>query len=84
VSPPTAADIGPAKRVAALGKAIVHANAKPVSELQKRILVGSARRLGLTAQQQEDLSKTETVLAADAELLKLEAQLAVQREIKKL
>lgn len=81
---PTAADIGPAKRVAALGQAIVHANAKPVSELQKRILVGSAKRMGLTTQQQEYLSKTDTVLAADAELLKLEAQLVVQRERKKL
>ena len=81
---PTAADIGPAKRVAALGKAIANANAKPVSELQKRILVGSAKRLGLTADQQKAILETGTVLAADAEILKLEAQLVVRREMKKL
>ena len=39
LAPPRAA-VGLAKRLAALGKALVHANEKPVSELQKRILVG--------------------------------------------
>ena len=67
----------------ALGTAIVHANAKPVSELQKRILVGAAKRLGLSTADQEKIAATNTALGADAELVKLEAQLAAKRAVKR-
>jgi phospholipase C len=80
---PGAAEIGVARRAAALGTAIAHANTKPVSDLQKRILIGAARRLGLDEAEQEQLGKTETALGADAELLKLEAQLAMKRAAKR-
>jgi phospholipase C len=76
---PGAAEIGVAKRVAALGTAIVHANEKPVSELQKRLLLGAAKRLGLSPEQQGAVEKADTSLTADAELVKLEAQLAAKR-----
>jgi hypothetical protein len=45
---PAAAQIRVARRAAALGKALAHANAKPVSDLQKKILLGAAKRLGRT------------------------------------
>jgi phospholipase C len=80
---PGAADIGVARRAAAVGAAIVHAKSKPVSDLQKRILVGSAKRLGLTRTQQEKIGGSNTALEADAELLKLEAQLALKRSMKR-
>jgi hypothetical protein len=79
---PGAASIGVAKRAAALGTAIAHAKSKPLSDLQKRILVGSAKRLGLTQTQQQEAANTQTSLDADAELLKLEAQLVVRRAVK--
>jgi len=65
---PGAAEIGVAKRVAALGTAIAHANAKPISDMQKRLLVGAAKRLGLSPEQQGAVEKTETALGADTEL----------------
>jgi len=80
---PAAAEIGPARRAAALSKAIAHANSKPVSGLQERILVGAAKRLGLSPAQQEEIGKTETALGADAELLKFEAQLEMKRTMKR-
>jgi phospholipase C len=39
---PAAEKIGIERRAAALGAAITHANAKPISEVQRRILIGSA------------------------------------------
>ena len=80
---PRAAGIGVGKRVAALGTAMVHANAKPVSDLQRRVLIGAAKRLGLSAAQQAKVGKTKTALGADAELLKFEAQLAEKRAMKR-
>jgi hypothetical protein len=43
-----AAGIGVAQRGAALGTAIMHAKAKPLSNLQIKIMIGTAKRLGLT------------------------------------
>jgi hypothetical protein len=57
---PAAAQIGVARRAAALGKALAHAKAKPVSDLQKKILLGVAKRLGLSPAQQEAVEATET------------------------
>lgn len=79
---PGAASIGIAKRVAAVGEAIVHAQSKPLSELQKIILMGAAKRLGLTQAQQQEIASVQTSLDADAELLKFEAQLAAKRALK--
>lgn len=76
---PGATEIGVAKRVAALGTAIVHANEKPISELQKRVLRGAAKRLGLSPGEQESIQQANTNLSADTELIKLEAQLAAKR-----
>jgi len=81
---PGAATIGLEKRVVALGAAIAHAQSKPISGLQQKILVGSAKRLGLSEEQQRRIAGTSTSLEADAELLKLEAQLGMKRARKKL
>jgi hypothetical protein len=78
---PGARDIGVTQRVEALGSAIVHANAKPVSDLQRRILVGSAKRLGLSEREQQEIAKTRTSLAADAQLLKFETELVTKRTV---
>lgn len=79
-----AGEFGVARRAEALGTAIVHANAKPISDLQKRILVGAAKRLGLSTADQEKIAATNTALGADVELVKLEAQLAAKRAVKRL
>jgi hypothetical protein len=76
---PAAAQIGVARRAASLGKALARANAKPVPDLQKKILLGAAKRLGLSPAQQEAVEATETALGADAQLLKFEAQLEMKR-----
>jgi len=81
---PGAEEIGVAKRVAALGSVIVHANEKPVSGLQKRLLRGAAKRLGLSPEEQGAIEKADTNLSADAELVKLEAQLAAKRVASRL
>jgi hypothetical protein len=47
---------------------------KPFSDLQKRILVGAAKRLGLSAQAQQEIASARTAVEADALLLKFEAQ----------
>lgn len=81
---PAAAEFGVAKRVAALGTAIIHSDSKPVPYLQKRILVGAAKRLGLSSAEHEEIGKTKTALGADAELLKFEARLAANRAARHL
>jgi hypothetical protein len=67
---PAATQIEVTRRAAALGKALAHANAKPVSDLQNKILLGAAKRLGLSPAQQEAVEATET---AHAQPLKFEA-----------
>ena len=76
---PGAASVGVAKRVAVLGTAILQAKAKPLSGLQKQILIGSAKRLGLPQKQQQEIANARTAMEADADLLKFEAELAVKR-----
>jgi phospholipase C len=76
---PGAAEIGVAKRVAALGTIMVHANEKSISGLQKRLLGGAAKRLGLSPEEQVAIQQAKTNLSADTELVKLEAQLAAKR-----
>jgi hypothetical protein len=52
--------------------------------LQKRILFGAAKRLGLSAQAQQEIASARTAVEADALLLKFEAQVSVTRAEKKL
>lgn len=81
---PAAEEIGMARRAAAVGTAIMHANAKPISEVQKRILIGSARRLGLSLSEQEEIAKTPNALEADAELLRFEGQFKAKQAVKNI
>jgi phospholipase C len=81
---PAAAEIGVAKRVAAVGEAILHAKSKPLSELQKKIMIGAAKRLGMPEDQQQNLAATSNVFDADAELVKFEAELALRRAVKRI
>ncbi len=82
--PPAAADITVVQRAEALGSALVHAKSKPLSDLQKRILTGSAKRLRLSAQAQQEIASAQTAVEADALLLKFEAQVSVKRAMKHL
>ena len=84
VLPPAAADVTVVQRAEALGTTLVHAKSKPLSDLQKRILVGSARRLGISAQAQQEIAGAQTAVEADALLLKFEAQMSVKRAVKAL
>ena len=81
---PASADISVSRRVEALGSVLAHAKSKPLSDLQKRVLVGAAKRLGLAAQAQQEIASARTAVEADALLLKFEAQMSVTRAKKKL
>lgn len=82
ILPPAAADVTVVERAEALGTTLFHAKSKPLSGLQRRILVGSAKRLGLSGQAQQEIASAQTAIDADALLLKFEAQLAVNRAVK--
>lgn len=84
ISHPAAAAVTVVQRAEALGTALVHAKSKPLSDLQKRILVGSAKRLGLSTQAQQEIATAQTAVEADALLLKFEAQMSVKRAMKHL
>ena len=81
---PAAPEITVVQRVEALGTTLVHAQSKPLSDLQKRILVGAAKRLGISAQAQQEIAVARTAVEADALLLKYEAQMSVKRAMKTL
>ena len=81
---PAATDISVSQRVEALGSILAHAKSKPLSDLQKRILVGAAKRLGISAQAQQEIASAQTAVEADALLLKFEAQMSLTRAEKKL
>jgi phospholipase C len=81
---PAATDISVSRRVEALGSILAHAKSKPLSDLQKRILVGAAKRLGISAQAQQEIASARTAVEADALLLKFEAQMSLTRAEKKL
>jgi len=84
ISQPAAADITVLQRAEALSTTLVHAQSKPLSELQKMILVGAAKRLGLSAQAQDEIANARTAVEADALLLKFEAQMSVRRAMKRV
>ena len=84
IPPPVAADVSVVNRADALAASILQAKAKPLSSLQIKIMVGAAKRLGLPGEQQVELAKSPTVFDADAELLKLEAELVAKRATKVL
>jgi phospholipase C len=81
---PAAADVTVVQRAEALGTTLLHARSKPLSDLQKKILIGSAKRLGLSSQAQQEIASAQTAVEADALLLKFEAQMSVKRAMKKL
>jgi phospholipase C len=76
---PAVADTTVLQRTAALGTTLVHAKSKPLSDLQKGILVGSAKRLGLSAQAQQEIASAQTAVEADALFLKFEALMYMNR-----
>ena len=78
-----AADVTLVQRVEALGTTLSHARSKPLSDLQRRILVGSAKRLGISEQAQQEIAAAQSAVDADALLLKYEAQMSVQRAAKR-
>jgi phospholipase C len=82
ISRPAAADITVVQRAEALGTTLAHAKSKPLSDLQKRVLVGAARRVGLSAQVEQEIASAQTAIEADALLLKSEAQMSVKRAMK--
>ena len=84
IPPPVAADVSLVNRADALAASILQAKAKPLASLQIKTMVGAARRLGLPREQQVELAKSPTVFDADAELLKLEAELVAKRATKVL
>jgi phospholipase C len=81
---PAAADITVVQRAEALGTTLVHAQSKPLSSLQRRILIGSAKRLGISEQAQQEIASAQTAVDADALLLKFEAQMSLQRAMKSI
>jgi phospholipase C len=81
---PKAVNIEVTQRAEALGSAIAHANTKPLSDLQRKVLVGAARCLGLSESQQREIANTQTALGADAELLKFETELIAKRAVRRI
>jgi hypothetical protein len=69
------------QRSEALGRALLQAKAKPISELQRRILAGASQRLGRYDAHRDELAGASNSLEADALLMKLEAELALRRKI---
>jgi phospholipase C len=67
------------QRTEALGRALLQSKAKPISELQRRILAGASQRLGLYDVHRDIIAGATTSLEADALLIKLEAELVLRR-----
>lgn len=84
IATPSAEKIGVERRALALANALTHATRKPISEIQRRILIGSARRLGLSPADQQEIGKTPNAMEADAILMKFEAQLRLKQAMNKL
>jgi phospholipase C len=66
-------------RVEASTEALLRAKSKPLSELQRQILIGAAHRLKMPAATLIESSQLTTALEADAHLMKLEAELLSQK-----
>jgi phospholipase C len=76
---PASVTVSLEQRTEALGRALVQAGAKPISELQRKILTGASKRLGRYDVHREEIAGATTSLQADALLLKLEGELFLQR-----
>ncbi len=61
-------------RVLNFTQALLHAGGKPLSDLQRRILIGAARQGSMPTAMMEALSPIKTSLDADAYLMKREAE----------
>ncbi|HEY6337597.1 MAG TPA: alkaline phosphatase family protein [Candidatus Sulfotelmatobacter sp.] len=66
-------------RLAVSSRALLHARAKPLNDLQKKILIGAARRLSLSSARIDEASQLATHLDADAYLMKAEAELLAKK-----
>jgi len=60
-------------------QALLQARAKPLTDLQKKILIGAARRVGLPVTSLLEASQLKTSLEADAYLMKAEAELVAKK-----
>lgn len=67
------------QRSEALGRALLQARSKPISELQRRILAGASQNLGRYDVHRDEIASATTALDADALLVKLEAELILRR-----
>jgi phospholipase C len=76
---PASVTVSMEQRTEALGRALLQAKAKPVSELQRKILAGASQGLGLYDVQSDEIARVATSLEADALLMKLEAELVLRR-----
>lgn len=74
--PPSVSEVS---RILSAGKAMLQARNKPLSELQKKILYGTARRLGQSPAVLTAVSQITSALEADAFLMKQEAELVSRR-----
>lgn len=77
---PASLSISIEQRTEALGRALLQGRKKPISDLQKQILVGASRRLGTYDAQKDQIEGAETSLDADALLIKHEAELVLRRK----
>jgi len=66
-------------KLATAADALLHARAKPLSDLQKTILLGVAQRLGLPAALLQEASQVTNALEADVFLTKVEAELLLKK-----
>jgi phospholipase C len=74
IAPPAGWDPSLEARVAASTRALLHAKSKPLSHLQKRIVMGAAHRMNVSPGRIYEASQVQTSLEADAFLMKLEAE----------
>ncbi len=79
IAQPTGWDVPLGTRVVSTADALLHARAKPLNDLQKKILIGAARRLTLEPISVMEASHLTNSLDADAYLMKAEAELLAKK-----
>ncbi|MGH9447803.1 MAG: alkaline phosphatase family protein, partial [Terriglobia bacterium] len=76
---PAALDVRLEQRTEALGRLLAHTKAKSLSPLQRTVVRGAARHMGLDADYQDEILRIKAAVEADALLMKLEAELLARR-----
>lgn len=79
IAPPPGWDASLGTKITASTQALLHARNKPLSDLQKKILLGAAHRLGADSQTIIESKYLQTHLEADVYLMKLETQLLAKK-----